>query len=60
MATFEAQFMKMLNNTEAELNKSVAYRKKACSRTCTRVSCAGFSTNDEIWRNRVNRCSMHG
>ena len=27
-ATFEAQFMKRLSNTEAELKKSVAYNKK--------------------------------
>ena len=27
-ATFEAQFMKKLSNTEAELKKSVAYKKK--------------------------------
>ena len=30
------------------------------SRTCNRVSCASFGTNDAIWRNRINRCSMHG
>ena len=30
-ATFEAQFMKKLSNTEAELKKRVAYRKKACN-----------------------------
>ena len=29
-ATFEAQFMKKLSNTEAELKKSVGYKK-----TCT-------------------------
>ena len=29
-ATFEAQFMRKLSNTEAELKKSVAYKKKAC------------------------------
>ena len=28
-ATFEAQFIKMLSKTEAELKKSVAYIKKA-------------------------------
>ena len=28
--TFEAQIMKMLNNTDAEFKKSLAY-KKACS-----------------------------
>ena len=28
--TFEAQFMKMLSNTEAELKKSVAYEKNVC------------------------------
>ena len=27
-ATFEAQFMKKLSNTEAELKKSVAYKRK--------------------------------
>ena len=27
-ATFEAQFMKKLSNTEVELEKSVAYKKK--------------------------------
>ena len=26
-ATFEAQFMKKLSNTEAELRKSIAYKK---------------------------------
>ena len=30
LATFEAQFMKMLSNTEAELKKSVAYEKNVC------------------------------
>ena len=34
-ATFEAQFMEKLSNTEAELKKSVVYRKKeACNRMC--------------------------
>ena len=28
--TFEAQFMKKLSNTEAELKKSVAYKKSVC------------------------------
>ena len=27
-ATFEAQYMKKLSNTEAEMKKSVAYKKK--------------------------------
>ena len=27
-ATFEAEFMKKLSNTEAELKKSIAYKKK--------------------------------
>ena len=30
-ATFEAQFMKKLSNTEAELKKSDAYKKKRVS-----------------------------
>ena len=34
-ATFEAQFMKKLSNTEDELKKSVAY-KNAC--ICVRIS----------------------
>ena len=28
VATYEAQFIKMLSNTEAELKKSVAYKKE--------------------------------
>ena len=32
LTTFEAQFMKKLSNTEAELKKSVAYKKKRLSR----------------------------
>ena len=31
LATFEAQFMKKLSNTEAELKKSVAYEKSMYS-----------------------------
>ena len=30
LTTFEAQFIKKLSNTEAELKKSVAYEKKTC------------------------------
>ena len=30
LVTFEAQFMKKLSNTEAELKKSDAYKTKAC------------------------------
>ena len=30
-ATFEAQFMKKLNNTEVELEKSDDYKKRVCS-----------------------------
>ena len=30
LATFEAQFIKKLSNTEAELKKSVTYKKKTC------------------------------
>ena len=35
---FEAQFMKKLSNTEAELKKSVAYKKKRI------IACASLNT----------------
>ena len=41
---FEAQFMKMLSNTEAELKKSVAYEKKVCDRFLSRICVAACLT----------------
>ena len=35
-ATFEAQFMKKLSNTGAELKKSVAYRKDRVESLCNK------------------------
>ena len=51
--TFEAQFIKKLCNTKAELKKSVAYKKKACNQNflnffLARVSIF-FSFSMSIW-----------
>ena len=39
-ATFEAQFMKKLSNTEAELKKKHCFYKKACIRNTDNVNFA--------------------
>ena len=43
-ATFEAQFIKMLSKTEAELKKSVAYIKKARFKKKKKKKLCGFFT----------------
>ena len=52
------QFMEKLSNTDAELKKSVAYKKKRVVLSCRRVSYSRPFTHDIVTRNNTTHSDI--